>query len=124
MRVETKVRVVVPRPRIRKRLRLRAVFLTDVVVNLIVIAFGIKRRVNITKVNRFVADEFTQDVEIVAVKEFVHKVYKPNQSRKDLSKLSASVADNVPTVLRTLWNSSNQKTDNERERFHFSRSSA
>ena len=54
---ETFVGVVVPRPRINKRLRLCAV-LPDVVVNLIVIALGIKRRVNIAKVNRFVADEF------------------------------------------------------------------
>ena len=63
--------MVVPRPSVNKRLRLCAVFLPDVVVNLIVIALGIKRRVNITKVNCFVADEFAKNVEVVAVVEFV-----------------------------------------------------
>jgi len=44
----------------------------DVVVNLIVIALGIKRRVNIAKVNRLVADESPQNIDVVAVVEFVH----------------------------------------------------
>ncbi len=64
--------MVVPHPRIDKRLRLRAVFLPDVVVNLIVVALGIKRRVDITKVNCFVADEAAQNIEMVALVEFVH----------------------------------------------------
>lgn len=45
----------------------------DVVVNLIVVALGIKRRGTITKVNRCIADEFTQNVEVVAEVEFVHR---------------------------------------------------
>ena len=86
--------MVVPSPSINKRLRLRAVFLSDVVVNLIVIALGIKRRVNITKVNRFVADEFPQNVEVVAVKEFVH-------SAKLLSKNCLAVNDTaIMTIMK------------------------
>ncbi len=53
----------------------------DVVVNLIVIALGIKRRVNITKVNRFITNEFAENVEIVAVVEFIHKVYLQKHAR-------------------------------------------
>jgi len=67
--------VVVPRPPINKRLRLCAVFVTDVVVNLIVIALGIKRRVNIAKVSRFITEEAAENVEIIAVVEFVHLRY-------------------------------------------------
>jgi metal-sulfur cluster biosynthetic enzyme len=43
------------------------VFLPDIVVNPVVIALGIKRRVDITKVNRFITDEFAQNIEIAAV---------------------------------------------------------
>lgn len=60
--------MVVPRSSVNKRLRLRAVFLPDVVVNLIVVALGIKRRVNIAKINRFVSNKFSQNVQVVSVK--------------------------------------------------------
>jgi len=49
--------------------------LPDIVVNLIVITLGIKRRVNITKSNRFIAGELPQNIEIVTVVKFVHRVY-------------------------------------------------
>jgi len=54
---------------------LGVVFLPDVVVNLIVIALGIKRRVDITKVSRFITEEAAENVEIIAVVEFVHLRY-------------------------------------------------
>ncbi len=91
--VETFVGVVVPSPSVDKRLRLCVVFAADVVVNLIVVSLGIKRRVNITKINRFIADKAAENVEVVAVKEFVHfyNIYcKSIHPRKDLSKLFAS----------------------------------
>jgi hypothetical protein len=53
-------------------LRLRPVFAADVVVNLIVVALGIKRRVNVTKINRFIAEKTLQHVQIITVIKFVH----------------------------------------------------
>ncbi len=52
----------------------------DVVVNLIVISFRVKRRVDVTKVKGFVANEFSQNVEIVAVVELVHRCRKREMS--------------------------------------------
>jgi len=34
---------------------------------------GIKRRVNVTKVNRFITDEFTQNVGVMTVEKFIHQ---------------------------------------------------
>jgi len=45
---------------------------TDVVINPVEVALGIKRRVIIAKVNGLVADESPQNIEIIAVIEFVH----------------------------------------------------
>jgi hypothetical protein len=50
-----------------------AVFLPDVVVNLIVIALGIKRRIDVTKINCFIADESPQNIEIIHAVKFVHQ---------------------------------------------------
>jgi len=41
------------------------------VVNLIVVALGIKRRLNIAKVNGFITDESSENVKVIAVKKFV-----------------------------------------------------
>ena len=68
--------MVVPFPGINKSLRLRAVFAADVVVNLIVIALGIKRRVNVAKINRFIADELPQNIEVISVIKFIYLVYE------------------------------------------------
>lgn len=51
---------------------LGAVFGADVVIYLVVVAFGIKRRIDATKIDRLVADEFPKDIKIVAVVELVH----------------------------------------------------
>jgi hypothetical protein len=51
---------------------LGAVFIANIVIDLIVITFRVKGRIDITKVNRFVSYELSQVVEIVAVKEFIH----------------------------------------------------
>ena len=69
--LKTFARDVVPRPGIGERLRLRAVFAADVVVNLEIIAVGIERRVDIAKVNRFVLEVAAQNFEIVAVKKLI-----------------------------------------------------
>jgi hypothetical protein len=70
----TLVGVVVPRPCVGERLRLRTVFGADVVVYLVVVAFRIERRINITKINRLVADKLPHHIKIVTVKEFVHGI--------------------------------------------------
>jgi hypothetical protein len=59
----------VPRPGINKRLSLGAVFCADVVVNLVVVALGVKWRVNVAQVNAFVFDFPAQDFKVVAVVE-------------------------------------------------------
>ena len=51
---------------------LRTVFGADVVVYLVVVAFGIKRRIDVAKINRLVADKFPHYIKIVTVVEFVH----------------------------------------------------
>ncbi len=50
------VGVFIPYPSVGERLRLCAVFITDVVINLIVVALGIKRRVNVAEVNGFISN--------------------------------------------------------------------
>jgi len=62
----------VPSPCFHERLSLGAVFGADIVVYLVVVAFGIERRVNVTKIDGIVFDKFSQDIEIIAVIEFVH----------------------------------------------------
>ena len=64
--------VVVPRPWVGKRLCLGTVLGADVVVYLVVVAFGIERRIDVAKINRLVADKLPHHIKIVAVKEFVH----------------------------------------------------
>ena len=49
------------------------VFGADVVIYLVVIAFGVERRVNITKIDRLVANKLPHHIKIVTVKEFVHR---------------------------------------------------
>ncbi len=44
----------------------------DVVVYLVVVAFGIERWINVTKINRLVADKLPHHIKIIAVVEFVH----------------------------------------------------
>jgi hypothetical protein len=51
---------------------LGTVFGADVVVYLVVVAFGIERRIDVTKANRLVADKLPHHIKIVTVKEFVH----------------------------------------------------
>lgn len=62
----------VPLPRIHERLRLRAVFAADVVVDLVVVALTVERGINVAEVYGFVFDVFAQDFEIVAIVECVH----------------------------------------------------
>ena len=87
----TLVGVVVPRPCVGKRLCLGAVLGADVVVYLVVVAFGIERRIDITKINRLVTDKLPHHIKIVAVKEFVHgecsrecSIYSPRLRNKVL----------------------------------------
>ncbi len=70
----TLVGVVVPRPCVGESLCLRTVFGADVVVYLVVIAFRVERRINVTKINRLVADKLSQNIQVIAVVEFVHLV--------------------------------------------------
>ena len=63
----------VSRPCVGERLCLRTVFGADVVVYLVVVAFGIERRIDVAKINRLVADKLPHYIKIVTVKEFVHR---------------------------------------------------
>ena len=64
-------RFVAPFPGIDKRLRLRPVFAALIVINLEIIALRIERRVDVAEVDAFGWYLAAQDVEIVAVVEFV-----------------------------------------------------
>ena len=44
----------------------------DVVVYLVVVAFGIERRIDVAKIDRLVADKLPHHVKIITVIEFVH----------------------------------------------------
>ena len=68
----------VPRPCVGEGLGLGAVFGADVVVYLVVVTFGIERRIDITKINRLVTDKLPHHIKIVAVIEFVHGICRVN----------------------------------------------
>lgn len=68
----TKVGVVVPCPCVGEGLCLGTVFGADVVVYRVVVAFGIERRIDITKINRLVTDKLPHHIKIIAVVEFIH----------------------------------------------------
>ena len=51
--------------------RLRPVLRADIVVNLVVIPLGIKRRVNVAEVNGLVLDLAAQDLKVVTVEKLV-----------------------------------------------------
>ena len=70
----TLVGVVVPRPCVGEGLGLGAVFGVDVVVYLVVVAFGIERWIDVAKINRLVTDKLPHHIKIVTVKEFVHGI--------------------------------------------------
>ena len=70
--IEALVGVIVPRPCVGEGLCLGAVFGADIVVNLVVIALGIERRIDVAKINRLIADKFPHNIKIVTVIEFVH----------------------------------------------------
>ncbi len=57
--------VIVPYPGINERLGLCSVFVANIIVNLIVVAFAVKWRVNIAKVNCFVLDVFPHNFEVI-----------------------------------------------------------
>ena len=59
--------VIVPHPRIHKRLRLRPVLAADIIVNLVVVALRVERRINITEVNGLILDVLPQHFEVIAV---------------------------------------------------------
>ncbi len=71
--------MVVPRPCVGKRMCLRTVFDADVVVYLVVVAFGTERRINITKINRLVTDKLPHHIKIIDVEDFVDLTGPMNQ---------------------------------------------
>jgi hypothetical protein len=50
----------------------------DVVVYLVVVAFGIERRIDVAKINRLITDKLPHYIKIVAVVEFVHGICRVN----------------------------------------------
>lgn len=63
-----------------------------------------KRRVNIAKVNSFVADKPAQNVEVVAVKEFVHRIphYLCATMARAIKPIPPASRTSIMTVLKRL----------------------
>lgn len=53
---------VIPCPRVDKRLCLRAILATDVIVNLVIISLRVKRRIDVTQIDGFRVDILAQTI--------------------------------------------------------------
>ena len=65
--VNARLRLVAPFPRIDKGLGLSAVFASLIVVNLEIVALGIKWRVNVAKINALTGNFAFKNIEIIAI---------------------------------------------------------
>ena len=69
---EPRVGLLIPNPGIGECLSLCPIFVSDVVVDLVVVAFGVEGWINVTQVDGFIGNIFAKNFEVVGVVESVH----------------------------------------------------